>query len=537
MRIVLASPSDVVAERDIAEAVAQELNCDLGSNLEVLIEILRWEHLPPALHKAGAQGYIDEAFQIPHSDILLGIFWKHFGRGAEHEIRQAISSWKNTGRPDIMLYFRQVDEIAKDQGEDVASVGLFKEEMWQQGLCQAYANLQDFRKMIRAHLIDKAFQHRASIQLSAAPTLREVFAAVTATAATLRSAGVTERVGDIVVTLWTPIDSVSSELNLTIVVNTNVTNRLGPGSTVPEVQLLKPAVAGQPSGIFAIGTLVAANKISFPSLPLTVRQAAPVILRISGIRVNAAQLGLSERASTQVVAFTLLESMDGTVGFRCLNPQITVGLSLPDFVFHLRSKSDGVFKAPEFRSAAFVAPGQESPKSCKPEDLSFLLQFRGLFPGAFAAKNDGHGNTAVHLVVTFSDLPNGCDLYVTAYNTTIGSTVPPTSPIRAAIVETEGLSATDSNYDGVMLPLRKVEQADDSATIAWQMVGDDAASHLFAETMSFGVLVLCQPNAVPGLCEVRAAIGPLTTIGTASPDAPIPRFFDSSVTLPAFSVV
>src|SRR5437660_100933 len=91
MRIILASPSDVTAERDIVEAVAEEVNHELGQHLGVLIELTRWEQLPPGFHPSGPQGYIDQAFQIPEADAIIGIFWKRFGIGTEHEIRQAIS--------------------------------------------------------------------------------------------------------------------------------------------------------------------------------------------------------------------------------------------------------------------------------------------------------------------------------------------------------------------------------------------------------------------------------------------------------------
>jgi hypothetical protein len=95
LRVVVASPGDVLKERDILEGVAKELNGGIAKDRHLYIEISRWENEAyPGFHVEGPQGLIDQELQIVDCDILIGIFWKRFGTptanaksGTEHEFR------------------------------------------------------------------------------------------------------------------------------------------------------------------------------------------------------------------------------------------------------------------------------------------------------------------------------------------------------------------------------------------------------------------------------------------------------------------
>src|SRR5262249_36578280 len=60
VRIVVASPTDVQAERNILSAVVEELNNGIAKDRHIRLELARWEtDIYPGLHLDGPQGLID----------------------------------------------------------------------------------------------------------------------------------------------------------------------------------------------------------------------------------------------------------------------------------------------------------------------------------------------------------------------------------------------------------------------------------------------------------------------------------------------
>jgi hypothetical protein len=115
LRMVLASPGDVIAERKIAGDIVEEINRGVAAALGISLELSRWEtDAFPGFHVDGPQGLIDPILRIDESDILVGIFWKRFGTptanadsGTAHEFEIARKSWLKNARPQIMMYFNQ----------------------------------------------------------------------------------------------------------------------------------------------------------------------------------------------------------------------------------------------------------------------------------------------------------------------------------------------------------------------------------------------------------------------------------------------
>ena len=97
VKIVLASPGDVQAERDALPGIIEELNHGVARDRKLRLELTRWEtDAYPGFHPEGPQGLIDPILSIDACDVLIGIFWKRFGTptrdaqsGTEHEILTA----------------------------------------------------------------------------------------------------------------------------------------------------------------------------------------------------------------------------------------------------------------------------------------------------------------------------------------------------------------------------------------------------------------------------------------------------------------
>jgi HEAT repeat protein len=162
LRVVLASPGDVQAERDTLPTVIDELNRGIASERNLLLELHRWEtDAYPGFHPDGPQGLIDPILQIEDCDILIGVFWKRFGTptedaqsGTEHEILSAYQAWQQNRRPQIMVYFNQKAYTPKLKGEidQWGRVLDFKQRFPKEGLWWEYRGKAQFERLVRNHL-------------------------------------------------------------------------------------------------------------------------------------------------------------------------------------------------------------------------------------------------------------------------------------------------------------------------------------------------------------------------------------------------
>jgi hypothetical protein len=162
LRIVVASPGDVIGERNAVAAVTDYLNKGIANDRGLKLEVSRWEtDAYPRFHAEGPQGGIDEALRIEDCDVLIGIFWKRFGTpvknaksGTEHELFLAYNNWKNKGRPQIMCYFKKQPSFpdSKKEAEQWGRVIEFQQNFPKEGLWWEYRSKSHFEKLLREHL-------------------------------------------------------------------------------------------------------------------------------------------------------------------------------------------------------------------------------------------------------------------------------------------------------------------------------------------------------------------------------------------------
>ncbi len=153
-KILIASPSDVQEEREIAVKTIQEWNDLNSSERQVVLLPLRWEtHSAPEYGKR-PQEVINRQV-VDHCDLLVGVFWTRIGSptglsdsGTIEEIERVASQ----GKP-IMLYFSQVkqdpDKIDVDQ---LSKLRKFKEKTFPRGLIENYSNQIEFRDKLAKQL-------------------------------------------------------------------------------------------------------------------------------------------------------------------------------------------------------------------------------------------------------------------------------------------------------------------------------------------------------------------------------------------------
>jgi hypothetical protein len=179
VRVVVASPADVQAERNAVAAVAEDLNRWIGSLLGIRLEVTRWEtDAYPGIHLQASQGLIDGVLRVEDSDLLIGIFWKRFGTpthdgttGTEHEIRLACQAWKDKGHPQVMVYFRKHDytPTTKEETEQWIRLQKFKQAFSTDGLWWPYEGRLDFDRAVRNHLFNFIRENYLSRALRRSP--------------------------------------------------------------------------------------------------------------------------------------------------------------------------------------------------------------------------------------------------------------------------------------------------------------------------------------------------------------------------------
>lgn len=162
IRIVVASPGDVMEERHALEDIVLDINQGIGRKFGLRLELTKWEtDAYPGFHPEGPQGMIDPILNIEESDIFIGIFWKRFGTpvldansGTEHEFLKAYQAWQAKGTPHIMFYFKEKPYFhkSKEETEQMGKVIDFKKNFPVEGLWWAYESESEFERLLRNQL-------------------------------------------------------------------------------------------------------------------------------------------------------------------------------------------------------------------------------------------------------------------------------------------------------------------------------------------------------------------------------------------------
>jgi hypothetical protein len=153
-RILIASPSDVEVEREIAVKTIQEWNDLNSAERQVVLLPLRWEtHAAPEFGRRPQQ-IINEQV-VDHCDILVGIFWTRIGSPtgkAESGTLEEIERVAEQGKL-VMLYFsqskQQPDQLDLEQ---LAQLREFKSKTFPNALVENFSSQIDFRDKLSKHL-------------------------------------------------------------------------------------------------------------------------------------------------------------------------------------------------------------------------------------------------------------------------------------------------------------------------------------------------------------------------------------------------
>ena len=146
-RILIASPSDVEVERDIATRVIQEWNDVNSADREVALLPVRWEtHTWPEFGRPPQEAINKQI--VDDCDLLIGVFWTRIGtrtQAADSGTLEEIERIAGQGKP-VMLYFSRTkqnpDEIDVEQ---LQSLRAFRQKVKDSALIEQFSDPVEFR--------------------------------------------------------------------------------------------------------------------------------------------------------------------------------------------------------------------------------------------------------------------------------------------------------------------------------------------------------------------------------------------------------
>ncbi len=182
IRVYIASPSDVVEERNILEQIVDDLNKLLGAKTGFRLELVKWEtDTYPGLGE-DAQGVINEQIDDDY-DIFIGILWKRFGTptkrgpsGTAEEFSNAYQKARNEpNKLRVMFYFNNSSApMSEINAEQLMKVKQFQDSLGEMGVYYwTYNGIDDFERYVRLHL-GKAMQDFRSTWGQAAGLTTEI---------------------------------------------------------------------------------------------------------------------------------------------------------------------------------------------------------------------------------------------------------------------------------------------------------------------------------------------------------------------------
>ena len=134
VRIFLGSPGDLEEERRAAKFVVDEFNGLWADRTGYHIELVGWEDTVAGFGRP--QALINR--DLERCELFIGMIWKRWGTppdssgvyssGFEEELRKSIDNKLKMGKPEISLFFKEIDQTSlRDPGDQLKKVIALRE--------------------------------------------------------------------------------------------------------------------------------------------------------------------------------------------------------------------------------------------------------------------------------------------------------------------------------------------------------------------------------------------------------------------------
>ena len=154
LEVMIASPSDVVREREVVRSVISGWNDIHARSQKLVLLSVGWDtHSSPDL--AGRPQQIINDRILDKADIVVGIFWTKIGSPTGKASSGSVEEIQNHRRSNkpVMLYFSDAPVVPGSyDAEQFAELLNFKEWAKKQGLVSTFSDAESFRHDFSRHL-------------------------------------------------------------------------------------------------------------------------------------------------------------------------------------------------------------------------------------------------------------------------------------------------------------------------------------------------------------------------------------------------
>lgn len=159
-RVLIASPSDVIEERDIIRKEVFRWNAIHAVDMKMILMPIGWEtDATPDLREPG-QEVINRQL-VDTCDLVIGVFWTRLGTrtalggtGTEVEIARA----RNEGKRCIIYFSDKAVPPSTIDREQYERVQEYWDKLQPTGLANRYNNIEDFKERVFRHITSAVLQ-------------------------------------------------------------------------------------------------------------------------------------------------------------------------------------------------------------------------------------------------------------------------------------------------------------------------------------------------------------------------------------------
>jgi HEAT repeat protein len=163
LKVFLASPGDLKEERQAAKTTVDEINSLVANPFGYHVELIGWED---TVSRFGRPQSLINA-ELDRCEYFIGMLWKRWGTppdnkgiytsGFEEEFERSLAHNTSGGRPEITLFFKEVEpEFLRDPGDELKKVLAFRANLVNKKilLFETFANVSEFEKKLRKCVAD-----------------------------------------------------------------------------------------------------------------------------------------------------------------------------------------------------------------------------------------------------------------------------------------------------------------------------------------------------------------------------------------------
>ena len=130
-KVFIASPDDVISERDMIEKEINKINIP-----NVRLKVIRWENDLPSTSGTRPQDLINN-YLLDECDLLVGLFWTKFGKktkNADSGTVEEIEKFILNRKPVILYFFDKPINPLSINSEDIDKIKQFREKYKDNGI-------------------------------------------------------------------------------------------------------------------------------------------------------------------------------------------------------------------------------------------------------------------------------------------------------------------------------------------------------------------------------------------------------------------